>query len=441
MVNADSVHLPLTNRQVRERRRYLVASVAGKIPVDGWEHPRPKGRRRHVSNRRTDGRTGAFAVTSNTPDTWVTYAEAWHACMELGAGRLPGYVHSGKHGRAEDANRGLAFLDIDIHADKYEDDPEHLYAWRDVVVGELAALIGEIPVMASVSGEGRHILFVLEGDWAGFFDGGKKESVESPYGAEAAQIELWTPSGGGRYRVETGNWVSGGQDTEIPRLTYAEFMGLPSVAAWEEKRQEELEREERQSKYPVELQYERSYRGAAYRLARVGYDVGRPLLIAGDNLYVQRDLEVTNGVFERVGTTGEELLELQDRAIERYPTQLELEGYGPKVVDSLRTHLERNSGLDYARQAVPIIRSARRRGRPPEIRSMVSETAVRSMNRVNYRSDDGGGPVFVFNDCVLDIGLWKELDESEIRRLMITTDAPRIDLDYAGVAGASARTE
>ena len=434
MADADNIHSPLTNSQVRERRRYLVARLANKAPADGWTHPRPSGLRKRVSNMRASGATGHFAVTSNTPKTWVTYSEAWDACAELGPGHLPAYVHSSKPSEGDHANRGLAFLDFDVHPGEYDGDVAELVAWRDGLLGELAELVGALPVQASVSGEGRHALFVMEGDWGAFFASGKKAEVESPYGGGAAKIELWSPAGNGRYRVETGKWEAGGGDTPIPRLSYDEFMALPSVASWAAERAEAAEREERQSKYPPSIEYARSYRGGAYRLARVGYDDGRPLLVAGDSLYVQR---ATNHVYERVGASGEELLELQDWASERFPEDMEAEGYGVKVVDALRRHLEHNASVRYAREAVPIIRSARQRGRPASVAAMVLESSVGAMNKVDYRYEDGGGPVFVFNDCVWDVGLGRALDRGEVRRWRITTSAPRIDLEYGAIAGAA----
>ena len=59
-----------TYGQWQETRRWMVVEAEGKSPAKDWVHPHPNIRRERRVNQ------GSYKVASNTPKTWLTYAEA-----------------------------------------------------------------------------------------------------------------------------------------------------------------------------------------------------------------------------------------------------------------------------------------------------------------------------------------------------------------------------
>ena len=146
--------------ELRERRRWLVAEAAGdKRPVSGWQHPRsfelPNGAKvRKVVQLKTSeaGKSpitkNGIRVTSTTPETWLTYAEALAVCREqLPAGHaLPAYVH-GNPARGFDDQPTL-FLDLDM---AQGGDAQ----WAKEIIAQIGRhLPSGWPWMRSVSGRG-----------------------------------------------------------------------------------------------------------------------------------------------------------------------------------------------------------------------------------------------------------------------------------------------
>ena len=253
-----------------------------KLPAAGFTHPRIA----FLEYQHEDGRAaskpadpseaeatflaGRKAVTTATPQTWLTYSESLNAARELDAQQgkrniaperrsrfWPALVHSRKGERAVDLT--TCFLDLDIHST----DPRDT-AWIDQF--KLNATAKGLKGILSQSGAGQHFLFAAHPAdatlwthlWnysrssagARTFVAGRlagalvcknqakshKHSHPDCYYSANAKVEMWSPDGDGRAQITKLEYYTDGNPVldadPIPVLRFHDFATLmPEVEA------------------------------------------------------------------------------------------------------------------------------------------------------------------------------------------------------------------
>ena len=353
---------------MKRRRRWLVALTdEGKKPAGGWRHPRSftvpgDGRqvRKVVQTRREAGGYGDAAVTTHgvkvtsaTPETWLSYAEALEvSSTQFDDGEaLPAYVHGNPTGGHDEYP--MFFWDCDIsRGDKHEESR----AWAKGVADELATLLPEgWPWMKSVSGEGRHLVTAIHEDdipkWKDFFAmrPGRmyRRSALTPEWdpkGEFAKVEWWnTLEGGGRYRLVTDRYAHPTRvwpdSAEIPVLRYDDVMALPTMRQYLDRCAVNLTEADENStdeEYPSDQIYERSDRGAAMRYLESEAAKGAPVVhVPGVGVFI-RDHQ---GILLEVGPADGEgirrLFRMLPGITDGYADQLEKAGR-PKSARALK---------------------------------------------------------------------------------------------------------
>ena len=358
---------PPTYGELKERYRWIVAHTAGsKKPAADWTHPRSftdaSGNTRHkVKNLGKGGLavTGqGIRVTSNSPETWLTYAESLEVCRtQFTAGSvLPAYVHGNPPGGEDDTP--LLFLDADITDEQYRD-------WAKGVADEIGTLLPDgHPWMKSCGGNGRHLITALHpddrADWLWFFNlrpiehgrpRNKLTPPDDPQGG-AAKIEWWNyVIGGGRYRIVTDEFPGAARwlDTDfVPVIRYADWAKLPTVAAYISNcKDDDQSQDDEDEEYPSDLLFERSNRGEAERFINFYAMHEEPVMWTPDTgVYIPGEHGVLIGI-----DTGEFVNEVYRRrpeVIQRFADSLE-QGYSrPKSAKAL---------LDYRRSGDTVRRA------------------------------------------------------------------------------------
>ena len=252
---------------IEKRRRWLIADYEdeNKNPASGWKHPREK------HSNRTDivkNVSGYLYCTAKTPKTWLDYNEALDiiASNDKNGVWYPAYVHSKTTTTAQHSNRGLIFIDFDYHPE-YDEWGDGII-WMTECIEKFTEFFGDIPMYKTVSENGYHILFECFSQDSKLWDKHGHGSIECPYDPDIGKIEWWSPfSAGGRYRIYTGAWDIDNNDT-IPNLSYSDWIEYT----------ESLEQEQKESEYPLDIKYELSEAGDAYRIASYFDKLGYPII-------------------------------------------------------------------------------------------------------------------------------------------------------------------
>ena len=425
-----------TYGQWQETRRWMVVEAEGKSPAKDWVHPHPNIRRERRVNQ------GSYKVASNTPKTWLTYAEAMTVIAAKPGRRLcPAYVYSGQH-EEDNENPIINFLDLDAHP---ENTPEGHDAeeWRDAVVELFLDAVPELRPGISVSGIGRHMVFAMDpADRQQWEEVGKLTEIPTwsirPDGGDlgAAKIEMWNAWAGGRYQVFTGKYAGVEPDLDdlIPLMPFRTFTALlerlpdrPTTPTGENGATG-------QQRYPPGPEYATSELGQAYRLALSEAAAEHHMMVTAegrvyilDDYGVGHDLSKTRGrsiagarLFEVNSDICSRLAEMNPMAGEAF--QRFVDGFRMQYVDGI---IDRLLTFPESKALQGLVRH-----RDSDAGARITSSSL----NLDYFGGRRQPWIIGADDIVRDIAAGKPLDFSAVVRRRITSD--RTPLKVADVDGA-----